>query len=86
MKQKKVPMRRCVVTKEQLPKFELIRVVRTPDGDVIIDLNGKQNGRGAYLKKDITVIEKAYRNKILEKHLEVKIPDMLFEELREIVK
>ena len=86
MKLKKTPMRRCVVTKEQLPKIELIRIVRTPNNEVVIDLNGKQNGRGAYLKKDIEVIEKAYRNKILNKHLEVTVPDEIFEELKEMVK
>ena len=48
---KKIPMRSCVITKEKLPKKELIRVVRTPDGEVIIDTVGKANGRGAYLKK-----------------------------------
>lgn len=86
MKARNTPMRRCVITKEQLPKNELIRVVRTPDNEVVIDSNGKQNGRGAYLKKDIEVIEKAYRNKILNKHLEVIIPDKIFEELKEMVK
>ncbi len=86
MKPKKIPMRRCIITKEQLPKHELVRVVRTPSNEVIVDLTGKQNGRGAYLKKDIKVIEKAYQNKILDKHLEVKVPDILFEQLKEIVK
>ena len=59
---KKIPMRSCVITKEKLPKKELIRVVRTPDGEVIIDVSGKANGRGAYLKKDIEVIKKAKNN------------------------
>ncbi|MDD2518279.1 MAG: YlxR family protein [Bacilli bacterium] len=86
MKPKKIPMRRCIVTKEQLPKSELIRIVRTPENKVVIDLTGKQNGRGAYLKKDINVIEKAYKNKILNKHLEVDVPNVLFEELREMIK
>ena len=52
MKTKKIPMRSCVVTKEKYPKMELVRVVRTPENDVIVDLTGKANGRGAYLKKD----------------------------------
>lgn len=86
MKPRKTPMRRCVVTKEQLPKKELIRVVRTPEKNVIVDLTGKHNGRGAYLKKDEEVINKAQKNKILEKHLEVEIPDSIYEELREIIK
>ena len=86
MKTRKIPMRRCVVTKEQLPKIDLIRIVRTPTGEVIIDLKGKQNGRGAYLKKDLEVINKAYQSKILDKHLEVKVPETIFKQLEEIVK
>ena len=86
MKSRKIPMRRCVVTKEQLPKKELIRGVRTPEKTVIVDLNGKQNGRGAYIKRDEKVINKAQKNKILEKQLEVEIPDSIFEELKEIIK
>lgn len=54
---KKIPMRRCVATQESLPKKELIRVVRTPEGAVKIDLTGKLNGRGAYLKRSIDAIK-----------------------------
>lgn len=86
MKLKKIPMRRCIVTKEQLPKSELIRIVRTPENEVVIDITGKQNGRGAYLKRDINVIEKAYKNKMLNKHLEIEVSNVLFEELREMIK
>ena len=57
MKPKKIPMRTCVITHEKYPKKELIRIVRTPEGKVEIDLTGKANGRGAYLKKDKEVIE-----------------------------
>ena len=53
---KKVPMRTCVVTREQFPKNELIRVIRTPEGEVTVDTKGKANGRGAYLKKDKEVM------------------------------
>ncbi len=78
---KKIPMRTCVVTREKFPKNELIRVVRTPDNQVIIDESGKANGRGAYLKKDREVILKAQKNKILNKHLEINIPETVYEEL-----
>ena len=57
MKVKKIPLRTCVITKEKLPKAELVRVVRTPEGEVIIDTTGKANGRGAYLKKDLETFE-----------------------------
>lgn len=85
MKIKKIPMRTCVITKEKCPKNELIRVVRTPDGEVIVDLTGKANGRGAYLKKDITTIENARKTKQLDYHLEVKVQDEIYEELKNYV-
>lgn len=83
MKTKKVPMRTCVVTHEKYPKKELIRVVRTPEGKVAIDLKGKANGRGAYLKNDKEVIEKAKKTKVLERHLEITISDEIYNELLE---
>ncbi len=83
---KKIPMRSCVVTKESLPKKELIRVVRDKEGNVTIDLTGKQNGRGAYLKKDLDVIKKAKKSKILERALGVSIPDNIYEKLERMIK
>ncbi len=83
---KKIPLRTCVVSKEKLPKQELVRVVRTPENEIVIDLSGKANGRGAYLKKDIEVINKARTTKILNRHLEANVPDTLFDELEKIVK
>lgn len=85
MKVRKIPMRTCVITKEKLPKQELIRVVRTPEGNVIVDETGKANGRGAYLKKDITTFEKAQKGKALNRHLEVEIPDEIYEQLKQMV-
>lgn len=86
MKTRKIPMRTCTVTHEKLPKKELVRVVRTPEGEVKVDLTGKLNGRGAYLKKDEEVILKAKKSKILEKHLETQIDDTVYEELLELLK
>lgn len=83
---KKIPSRTCVVTKEKLPKQELIRVVRTPEGEVVIDTTGKMNGRGAYLRRDLTVFEKAKKSKVLDRHLEVVVPDSLYEALSDLVK
>ncbi|MFA5459233.1 MAG: RNase P modulator RnpM [Bacilli bacterium] len=85
MKTRKIPLRTCVVTKEKLPKKELIRIVRDNQGNVKIDLTGKANGRGAYLKRDKDVFNKAKVNKILDKHLEVKVPDWIFAELDNII-
>lgn len=82
MKTKKIPMRTCVVTRDKLEKRDLLRIVRTPEGNVIVDDTLKANGRGAYIKKDLTVIEKAAKSGILEKQLEVKIPEEIYEELK----
>ena len=82
---KKIPMRTCVVTREQFPKMELIRVLRTPEGEVTIDTKGKANGRGAYLKKDKDVILKAQKTKVLDKILEVNVPNEIYERLLELI-
>ena len=85
MKPKKIPMRTCVITKEKCEKKDLIRVVRTPENNVEIDLTGKKNGRGAYIKKDINVVDKAKKNKALDRHLETNVPDTIYEELKSII-
>ena len=85
MKIRKIPMRTCVVTRERLPKQELIRVVRTPEGTVIIDQTGRANGRGAYLKRDLETFEKAKKNRILNRQLEIEVPDSIYEELKTLV-
>lgn len=82
---KKIPLRTCIVSKEKLPKQELIRVVRTPNNEVIVDLSGKANGRGAYLKKDLDVIEKAKKTGVLNRHLEVNVPDTIYDELKKYI-
>ena len=86
MKQKKIPMRSCVVTREKCAKQDLIRVVRTPSGDVVVDESGKMNGRGDYLKKDLNVFEKAKKTKVLDKILEVNVPDSVYSELNNLIK
>lgn len=85
MKTKKIPMRSCVVSREKLPKQELIRIVRTTENEVVVDLNGKLNGRGAYLKKDKQIFEKAKKTKVLNKILEVEVKDEVFEQLNKIL-
>jgi len=85
MKNRKIPMRSCVVTREKLPKQELLRIVRTTDGDVVADISGKINGRGAYIKKDIAVLDKAIKNKILERQLETTISEDVYEKIRKII-
>ncbi len=86
MKIKKIPMRTCVVTNEKYPKNELLRIVRTPEGMVKADLTGKLNGHGAYIKKDEETLNKAIKNKALERHLECSIDNNTYEEIRQIIK
>lgn len=85
MKNRKIPMRNCVITREKLPKAELLRIVKTPDGKVVLDTNGKMNGRGAYIKRDIEVLEKAKKSKVLEKILEIEIPMDIYDEINKII-
>jgi hypothetical protein len=86
MKVKKIPMRTCVITREKCEKKDLVRVVRTPEGSVIVDVTGKQNGKGAYLKLSLEVIEKAMKNKALDRALEVEVPLEIYEELKSLLK
>ena len=82
---KKMPERTCVITKEKTLKKDLLRVVRDNTGNVSVDVTGKANGRGAYLKKDKEVINKAKTTKALERILEVTIPDSVYEEMLTLV-
>ncbi|OPJ61809.1 RNase P modulator RnpM [Clostridium oryzae] len=83
MKTKKIPLRMCTGCMEMKPKKELVRIVKNKEGEVSIDLTGKKPGRGAYICKDIQCLEKAFRTKKLEKNLEIKISDELYERLKE---
>ena len=82
---KKIPMRSCVVTLEKCEKKDLLRVVRDNSGNVFVDETGRANGRGAYLKRDIDVINKAKKNKILDRRLEVEVPTNIYEELEKMI-
>lgn len=82
---KKIPQRTCVITKEKMDKRDLLRIVRDKEGNVSIDLTGKANGRGAYLKKDADVVKKAAITKVLERILEVEIPESIYEECLKII-
>lgn len=78
---RKVPLRKCVATGEQLPKKELIRIVRNKEGEVFVDPTGKMNGRGAYLKKSKEAFALAKKKKVLNRALQVEVPEQIFEEL-----
>ena len=82
---KKIPMRMCVVTRERFPKQELIRVVVNKEGIVTVDVTGKANGKGAYIKKDIDVLKKAKTTKVLDRTLNTDISDDIYNELRRVI-
>jgi len=85
MKQRKTPLRKCVITNERLPKNELLRVVRNQENVAQVDLTGKVNGRGAYIKKDIKVLELAKKTKKLERHLEISVDEKIYQEIEQII-
>lgn len=86
MKERKIPMRTCVITHEKLPKKELIRIVRNKENEVFVDETGKQNGKGAYLKLDENVVEKARKSKVLNKYLETEVNDSIYDDVLRLIK
>lgn len=86
MKERKIPMRTCVITHEKLPKKELIRIVRNKENKVFVDETGKQNGKGAYLKLDESVVEKARKSKVLNKYLEIDVEDKIYDDVLKLIK
>ena len=78
---KKIPVRRCVATNTSYPKEDLFRVVNNKDMGVVLDITGKLNGRGAYIHKDFETIEKARKNKALDKTLGIEIPDEIYDRM-----
>ena len=82
MKVKKIPLRMCTGCMEMKPKAELIRIVKSPDGEVSVDLTGKKSGRGAYICKSIECLEKAFKAKRLSRNLDVNISEEIFNNLR----
>ena len=78
---KTIPIRQCIGCREQKPKNELIRVVRSPQGDVTLDFRGKSPGRGAYLCRDAACLKKAGKSRALERALSAAIPQEVYERL-----
>lgn len=81
VRKKKIPQRRCVGCGETKEKRELIRVVRTPEGDIVLDLIGKKSGRGAYVCHSLSCLKKARKSKRIEQNLDTHIPDEIYERL-----
>ncbi len=83
IKKKKLPERRCVGCGETKLKNQLIRIVRTPEGEVVLDKTGKKSGRGAYICASAACLKKARKSKRIESSLEVQIPDGMYDRLEE---
>ena len=79
--EKRVPLRKCLGCMSSFPKKDLVRVLKTPEGEVIIDLSGKKSGRGAYICKDKACLKKAIKAKRIQSNLEIEIPDAIYLEL-----
>ena len=86
MKTRKIPLRTCVVTGEKCDKRDLLRIVKTKDGEIFLDVTGKMNGKGAYIKKDISLVEIAKKKNSLGKKLECEINDEIYQKIEEILK
>ena len=82
---KKIPMRRCLATNESFPKKELLRIVRTPEGEVVVDLSGKLNGKGAYISKSMDALKIAKSKKLLDRALEVEVKDEIYEQIERVI-
>ncbi len=82
---KKIPMRKCLASGESLPKKELLRIVRTPEGEVKVDTTGKLNGKGAYLKKSLGALEIAKKKNLISKALEVSVDEEVYKEIEKVI-
>ncbi len=85
IKKRKIPQRICIGCQVKLPKKELVRVVRTPDSQVVVDATGKKPGRGAYICPKESCLSKAAKGKRLEKNLQLPVSEKLFSEIREML-
>lgn len=84
--QKKIPMRKCIGCNEQKTKKELVRFVRSPEGDISLDLVGKKSGRGAYICPDEECLKKARKSKRLDRIFEVSVPEDVYDEAERLLK
>lgn len=85
MKVKKIPLRMCTGCMEMKPKKELVRIVKTPEGEVSVDLTGKKSGRGAYICRSTECLQKAFKTKRLSRNLDISISEEIYDKLKEEV-
>ena len=82
---KKIPRRKCLASGESVPKKDLLRIVRTPEGEVKVDTTGKLNGKGAYLKKSLEALEIAKKKNLLSRALEVNVDEEVYKEIEKVI-
>ena len=82
---KKIPMRKCLATNESFPKKDLLRVVKTPEGDIKVDETGKLNGKGAYVSKSLEALKILKEKKLLNKAFEMNVDDSVYKEIEDII-
>ena len=83
---KKIPMRQCIGCREMNSKKDMLRVIKTPEDEIVLDSTGRKNGRGAYLCRNSACLEQAVRSRGLERSLKVRIPEAVYEQLKEEMK
>ena len=81
----KIPMRRCVVSGQSFPKKELLRIVKTPEGKIVVDPTGKLNGKGAYIKKDSDTLKLLIEKNVLEKTFGIKVDASIYDEIEKLL-
>ena len=79
--QRKIPERQCLGCNEHRPKKELLRVVRTPEGEIVLDFTGKRSGRGAYICHNVSCLKKARKSKRIERSLNVSVPEEVYDRM-----
>ena len=84
-KAKKIPVRQCLGCNEHKPKKEMMRILRTPEGEIVLDLVGKKSGRGAYVCPTLSCFKKARKSKRIESVLECKIPEEIYDEMEKTI-
>lgn len=82
---KKIPMRRCLATNVSFPKKELLRIVKTPEGKIVVDVTGKVNGKGAYISKSAEALQIAKQKKIFNRAFECEVEDALYDEIEKVI-
>ena len=80
-KVRKIPMRQCLGCNEHKPKIELLRVLRTPEGEILLDFTGKKSGRGAYICKNPACLQKARKSRRIDRNLDCQVPDEVYDRM-----